>query len=151
MIVDLSHPANRSVNDGICKQLCTLTYPSIADEVQFIRLLGPGTFLLKVDLKSAYRVVLVNALDRHLLGVQWQGGVYVDQALPFGLRSAPILIMAVADAIGWALMHEGQHHSSIALPGQLSFFPAPYGRLGDTAAVTRPGHTSKLGCTSGSE
>jgi len=107
MIVDLSHPANRSVNDGICKQLCTLTYPSIADAVQFIRLLGPGTLLLKVDLKSAYRIVPVHALDRHLLGVQWQGGVYVDQALPFGLRSAPILFMAVADAIGWALMKAG--------------------------------------------
>ena len=35
------------------------------------------------------------------------GRVYVDQALPFGLRSAPILFTVVADAIGWALMKAG--------------------------------------------
>lgn len=44
---------------------------SIADAVQFIRLLGPGTLLLKVDLKSAYLIVPVHALDRLILGVHW--------------------------------------------------------------------------------
>ena len=30
--------------------------------------------------------------DRHLLGIYWDGQVYVDAALPFGLRSAPLTI-----------------------------------------------------------
>ena len=37
--------------------------------------------------------------DQYLLGVQWEGSTYIDLALPFGLRSAPIIFSAVADAI----------------------------------------------------
>ena len=48
--------------------------------------------------------------DRHLLGVEWDGNIYLDQALPFGLRSAPILFTAVADAIGFALTQGGIPH-----------------------------------------
>ena len=55
------------MNDGIPKPLCSLRYPSIADAVQFIKMLGPGTLLLKVDLRNAYRIVAVHPLDRHLL------------------------------------------------------------------------------------
>ena len=33
--------------------------------------------------------------------------LHVDQALPFGLHSAPKLFSAVADAIGWALTQAG--------------------------------------------
>ena len=89
MIVDLSNPGGQSVNNGIPKPFCSLRYPFIADAIQFIRMLGPGTLLLKVDLKSAYCIVPVNSFDRHLLGLCWEDHAYVDQALPFGLRSAP--------------------------------------------------------------
>ncbi len=39
--------------------------------------------------------------------MRWEGRLYVDMALPFGLRSAPILFTAVADAVGWALTKAG--------------------------------------------
>jgi len=35
------------------------------------------------------------------------GAVYVDTALPFGLRSAPKIFTAVADAVEWILRSEG--------------------------------------------
>ena len=35
--------------------------------------------------------------------MQWEGKVYVDKVLPFGLRSAPKLYNAVADALLWIL------------------------------------------------
>ncbi len=57
MIVDLSHPSLRSVNDGIGTDLCSLRYTSMDDALRFVQCLGPGTLLLKVDLKSAYRMV----------------------------------------------------------------------------------------------
>ncbi len=104
MIVDLSYPEARSVNDGIDPDLCSLRYASIDEALQFILLFGHRTQLVKVDLKSAYRLVPVHPDDRHLLGICWQGSTFVDQALPFGLRSAPKLFTAVADAIGWALV-----------------------------------------------
>ena len=109
MIVDLSCPAGGSVNSGIAEPWspCSLSYSSLDDATMFVRLLGPGTLLIKVDLKSAYRIVPLHRRDRHLFGVCWRDNVYVDQALPFGLRSAPKHFTAVADALGWALMTVG--------------------------------------------
>ena len=48
----------------------------------------------------------VSPADRHLLGFLWDGNVYVDKVLPFGLRSAP-LISAVADALLWIMHRRG--------------------------------------------
>jgi len=61
--------------------------------------LGPGALLAKVDIKSAYRLVPVHPDDRPLLGVMWKGAYYIDAMLPFGLRSAPKIFTAVADAL----------------------------------------------------
>lgn len=80
---------------------------SVDNAFKFIIRLGCGTHLIKVDLKSAYRVVQIHPQDRHLFNICRDEHVYVDQALPFGLRSAPLLLKAVADAIGWALIRAG--------------------------------------------
>lgn len=37
----------------------------------------------------------------------WEGSVFVDRALPFGLSSAPKLFSAVADVLAWALHCKG--------------------------------------------
>ena len=107
MIVDLSYPYNRSVNDGIAASLCSMRYSSLDDAIQFITKLGLGTLLTKNDLKSAYCVVPVHPQDPHLLGIHWDGQFFADQALPFRLRSALKLFSAVADAIEWALFLAG--------------------------------------------
>ena len=39
--------------------------------------LGRGALLAKFDLESAYCLVPVHPVDRHLLGVRWAGDVYV--------------------------------------------------------------------------
>ena len=127
MIVDLSYPTHGSVNDGIARQLCSLRYSSLDDAVHFISMLGPGTLLVKIDLKSAYRFVPVHPRDRHLLGVHWEGQVYVEQALPFGLRSAPKLFTAVADAIAWALVQVGVWSQIHYLDDYLFFIPSSVG------------------------
>lgn len=51
--------------------------------------LGAGALLAKIDIKSAYRLVPVHPDDRMFLGMLWEGGLYVNGMLPFGLRSAP--------------------------------------------------------------
>ena len=106
LITDLSHPHGCSVNDGIDPQLCSLSYVSVDDAVRTVWRLGVGTVLAKFDLDSAYRQIPVHPQDRLLLGVMWRGQRYVDGALPFGLRSAPKLFNAVADALLWIM---GQH------------------------------------------
>ena len=89
LIVDMSHPKGHSVNDGIDIALCSLSYATVEIAAQRVLSLGKGTLLAKLDLKSAYWMVPVHPEDRHLLGMEWQGKVLVDTALPFGLRAAP--------------------------------------------------------------
>ena len=110
LIVDLSSPATRSVNDGIPSNLCSLQYASIDEAVAIVSLLGRGTMLVKIDLKDAYRIVPVHPDDYHLLGIHWNKHTYLDRALPFGLRSAPKIFTAVADFIAWALHQHGIAH-----------------------------------------
>ena len=107
LIVDLSSPRGSSVNDGISPSLCSLQYATVAQAADMVRALGRGSLMAKIDLRSAYRMVPVHPRDQLLLGIEWDGSVYVDQALPFGLRSAPKIFTAVADGLAWALECEG--------------------------------------------
>lgn len=107
LIVDLSHPRGASVNDGIEKELCSLKYTSVDEAVRVIRELGPGTQLAKLDIESAYRLIPVHPEDRPLLGMRWEGKLYIDTTLPFGLRSAPKIFNALADALQWIFEQHG--------------------------------------------
>ena len=48
-------------------------------------------------------MVPVHPTYRPLLGMVWKEMLYVDSALPFGLRLAPIIFNSLADAIQWIL------------------------------------------------
>ena len=89
------------MNNGINVPICSLTYIMV-DQVAAV-----GSLLAKIDIQSAYRIVPVHPQDRLLLGVQWRGLVYVDAMLPFGLRSAPKIFTALADALQWILQRRG--------------------------------------------
>ncbi|KAL5477819.1 hypothetical protein EMCRGX_G024667 [Ephydatia muelleri] len=65
--------------------------------------------MAKLDIKSAYRIVTVHPDDCPLLGMEWEGKLYIDTALPFGLRSAPKIFTAVADALEWIMKKQGIH------------------------------------------
>lgn len=45
-----------------------------------------------------------------MLGVQWQGSVYNDAMLPFGLRSPQKIFMAIADDLEWVIRRRGVQH-----------------------------------------
>ena len=62
--MDLSAPQGKSVNDGISKDLCSLSHMTIDEGV--VRN-GRGAFMAKFDLKSAYCQVSVHPDDRWLL------------------------------------------------------------------------------------
>ena len=107
LITDLSHPKGSSVNDGISPDLCSLRYTSVQRVARTAMLLGKGALMAKLDIKAAYRLVPVHPDDRPLLGIEWQGSHYVDGMLPFGLRSAPKVFTAVADALEWVIRQRG--------------------------------------------
>ena len=113
-IVDLSHPKGKSVNDGIEPELCSLRYTSV-DEVSQV---GCRTWLTKLDVEAAYRIVPVHPEDRQLLGMLWGEELFIDT--PLGFRSAPKIFNALADGLWWIL--EGQGANRNTLPGRFSVF-----------------------------
>ena len=87
------------MNDGIGKDLASLSYVSVDEVVAGIIQRGRGTLLAKMDIRQAYRNVPIHPSDRPLLGMLWQGETFADATLPFGLRSAPLIFSAIADAL----------------------------------------------------
>ena len=107
LITDLSFPPDQSVNDGIDPSLCSLSYITVEEVAEVVAQLGAGTLLVKVDIESAYRLVPVHPHDRPLQALAWQGRIYIDPMLPFGLRSAPKILNSLADALCWHLHRSG--------------------------------------------
>ena len=107
LIIDLSSPQVASVNDGIDSEVSSLSYASLDHLAALVVSEGRGAFLVKADIKEAYRMVPVHPEDQHLLGVLWEGIVYIDKMLPFGLRSVPKIFSALADAVQWILTNKG--------------------------------------------
>ena len=107
LILDLSQPVGSSVNDGIQKSLCSLTYMKVSNVVQHIIHRGPSCLLAKNDIDSAFRNVPVHPHNHHLLGMVWQDSLYIDTVFQFGLRSAPKIFNAIAGALKWIAIQRG--------------------------------------------
>lgn len=116
---DLSWPRHsrlgESVNGGISALAVALRYFDMED---VFRALGiearrdpanlEGRVLWKVDLKDAYRHVVVDETDARLLGYFWPGYGYLYEAqLSFGGRSAPFLFNLIAEGFEWILRSFG--------------------------------------------
>jgi len=83
LIIDLSHPVGHSINNGIPKDLCSLSYIKVDSAIQYIQSLGKGTLLAKIDIKSAFRLLPVHPADHYLLAMERDHNLYVDTCLPF--------------------------------------------------------------------
>ena len=107
LILDLSSPEGFSANDGINPEWCSMSYVTVEDAAKIVTNLGRQAQLAKVDIKSACRIIPVHPEDRLLLGMQWENKLFIDAALPFGLRSAPKILSAVAEVLEWRAKFEG--------------------------------------------
>ena len=107
LIVDLSFPEKVSINDGISKVSASMVYSSVEDAARMLWQAGKGALMAKIDVANAFRNVPVHPDDRHLLGMVWRDKSYFDKQVPFGLRSAPVLFNAYADALEWIVRANG--------------------------------------------
>ena len=97
---------DQSVNDGISSEEFSLQYVTVDNAISLITQHGPGAYLAKVDVKSAFRTCPVRREDWSLLGIEWDGKYYFERVLPFGLRSSPFIFNTVADALEWILQNK---------------------------------------------
>ena len=81
LIHHLSSPRGDSVNDHIHRKFVNLQYITVDDTIQAIIKSGPGTYLSKVDIKSAFRICPVRRAWP-LLGIAWNGEYFFDMVLP---------------------------------------------------------------------
>ena len=73
MIMDLSAPQGMSINDGIDSGLSSLSYSSIDQLAVLVVSEGKGSWLVKADIKEAYRMVPVHSEDP---GADPEGGLW---------------------------------------------------------------------------
>ncbi len=62
LIVNLLAPDNHSVNDGINKELASLSYVTVDEVAKTVASLGRGAEMAKMDIKQAYRNVPVHPM-----------------------------------------------------------------------------------------
>ena len=110
VIINLSSPDGHSVNDHIHRELTHVAYSSIDDAALLMYHLGPHTLMAKLDIKDAYRMVPVHSENCRFLRVSWQGQLFIDCQLPFGLASSPAIFNSVAEALEWILHKRGVNH-----------------------------------------
>lgn len=117
VIIDLSYPHGEAVNDGINTvnffgHDISYTLPTIGDLVALIQKHGKGSFLWKADLARAYRQFRIDPLDTPLLGIEFDGGVYLDLCPSFGCRTSSAACQRVSNSLVYILAQEG--HSVLA-------------------------------------
>ena len=103
LIIDLSSPPGRPVNEKIPKDSISVVFAKFDDAIELLRSLGPGTLMGKIDIKHAFRIFPVRLVNIELLCTFWQGFYFVELRLPFGLRSSVFIFNSFADALAWIL------------------------------------------------
>lgn len=108
IIHDGSRPLGSALNDYA--MLSKVRFQTF-DEA--LRLATPGSFLAKVDLKAAYRSVLINPCEYKMTGIKWcftgdSSYTYLfDTRLPFGARLAPSCFHRLTQAVRRFMARQG--------------------------------------------
>lgn len=86
---------------------CAPCHVGVQDAAMVVVDRGRGPLMAKVDMQNAYRHIPIHPDDQWLMGMLWEGDLYINTALPIGLRSALKISMAIADAEEWVVKQEG--------------------------------------------
>ena len=112
VILDLSAPVGRSVNDGIDKtkylgEDIVISYPTVDSLVELVREKGRGCLLYKRDLKRAYRQLPIDPGDISYLAYRWEGQLYCDTVLPMGMTSSAFICQRTTSAVSFIMGERG--------------------------------------------
>lgn len=101
LITHLSYPPECSVNSFIDEKFCKVQYTSFDSILDKIFELGPKALLGKIDVKSAFRLLIIHPADFDLLGIHFQGMYFVEKNLPMGLSLSCSLWEKFAHFLQW--------------------------------------------------
>ena len=108
LIHDGSRPAGSAMNDF--SKLHSVRYQTLSDAVKLVK---PGMFMAKIDLKNAYRSVPIHPSDYPLTGLKWkfeqcQDYTYMfDTRLCFGSRKGPMIFHRLSQAVRRMMIRRG--------------------------------------------
>ena len=108
LIHDFSQPEGRGVN--AYADTDSFSFQSLEDA---IKLLGPGYYMAKVDIRHGYRAIPIHPSNYRATGLKWRFmhnhhfTYFVDARLPFGGRRAPGTFHRVSQSIRHMMAHRG--------------------------------------------
>ena len=89
VILNLSAPAGRSVNDGIHSYEFPTVMSSTGQWLECLNRAGRGCMMTKIDWSDAYKHIHVHRDDQDLQWFEWMGRFFVELCLVFGAASSP--------------------------------------------------------------
>ena len=102
-IHNLSWPYGKGVNQHIDEDYTHLTMVAFEEVLALIRQAGQDCYLIKRDMKDAFRLIPFAPNQYWLIAFEWEGQHYVEKVLPFGLSTAPFIFNLFAEAMHWIL------------------------------------------------
>lgn len=103
LILDLSSPhgshSHSSINSLIPKEDYSLSYVKVDDAVQILKRLGRGSYMNKLDVADAFKVLSMSPDLWQWYGFEFDNFMYFYTRLTFGSRSSPYLFSLLSEAI----------------------------------------------------
>ena len=109
LILDLSAPhqneEHQSLNELIDKEEFSLSYATIDNAIKKIKALGQNSWMCKVDVRDAFKLVPIKVSLWPYYGIKWNGKFYFYTRLVFGSRSSPKIFYSLSEAVCWILQN----------------------------------------------
>ena len=101
LIHHLSYPRGSSVNDSISPDHTSVSYATISNAIQHIKAEGRWCFLVKTDIKNAFRIFPIRPQDYGLLGMRWRDLIYYGRCMSMGCSNSCKTFETLSTALEW--------------------------------------------------
>ena len=113
LIHDLAYPYSKqqSINSCIPREAALVQYCLLDDVIHMAQEIGPNTLGARIDIRHAFHNLPIHADDIHLLAFSFNGAIYINSSLPFGVASSCAIFERVACALQWIVIHHSKRSS----------------------------------------
>ena len=103
MIWHLSYPQGDSINTFIDSEFSTVQYTSFDKVLSTINEIGKGALLARMDVKSAFRLLILNPDEFDLFGFKFKGQFFLDKCFPMGCFASCALFEKLPSFLEWTI------------------------------------------------